>query len=126
MNRINNGRKVGWKELLSVVVITIILVLCGLRVSFLMPFSRIMVRLCGLIILCALIDFFSKCEKLRVVLRWFGTYSLELYVLHLLLFQPFKGFEIDGVYLISASIILSLLLCQPIHNVINKIVDLWK
>lgn len=126
MHRINNKTKASWKELLGILVVTLILVLCGTQNSFLIPYSRIMVRVCGLIVLCVLFNYLSSCSKLMHILRWFGTYSLELYILHLLLFQPFKNMGIDGLHLISASIVLSLLLCQPVHNVTNKIVELWK
>lgn len=125
MSRIDKGKKVGWKALLTVLSLTAILVICAIKIPFFLPFSRIMVRLCGLIVLCVFLNMFATSQKLLAVLRWFGEYSLELYIMHLLFFQPFKHSYIDSLYLISASIALSLLLCQPVHKMTNKLIEKW-
>ena len=56
-------------------------------------------------------------------LKWLGSYSLEIYLLHL---QIWRGLAFvttwDSTSRILIAIPLTLLLCQPIHNGINSIV----
>lgn len=120
MNQINRGRRLGWKDILLILLITIIILICALKFPFITPFSRILVRLFGLLLLCVLIDLMCNCGWLLSVLRWLGNYSLELYILHLLIYQPFKCLVNDSLYLISASICLSLLLCNPVHKAVHR------
>lgn len=126
MSRIEKGMNAGLKEFVYIFLLTLILVICAFIFPFVIPFSRILVRLCGMLVLCVLLNILASCKNLMDVLHWFGTYSLELYILHLLLFQPFKGLGVDNLYLISASIAFSLLFCKPVHEVTNKIIDSWK
>ncbi len=123
MCQINKERKLGWKDLIGIITITFILFIFASKVPFLMPFSRILVRFCGLIMLCILVHFVSSSKWFIHILQWFGTYSLELYILHLLLYQPFKNFGLSHLYLISISIGLSILLCQPVHKLTKKIIE---
>ena len=55
-------------------------------------------------------------------LKWLGSYSLEIYLLHL---QIWRGLAFvttwDSTIRIIIAIPLTLLLCQPVHNGINSI-----
>ena len=126
MSQVVQGYQLRWKDFSVIGGVTCILVVWATIAPFVYPFSRIMVRLCGLFMICAILDSAKKLNNLIVTLKWFGTYSLELYILHLLLFQPFKNTGIDTLYLITGSISLSIILCRPVHVIINKIVTIWK
>lgn len=123
MNKINCDRKLGCNDLLFLLLLTIVLVISALKFPFIAPFSRILVRLIGLLLLCVLINVMCSCRWLLSVLHWLGNYSLELYLLHILIYQPFKNLGYDSLYLISASICLSLLLCQPVHKATHYCLD---
>lgn len=81
-------------------------------------------------IICVL---FSVSEKwifvqwICKVLRWFGRYSLELYVLHLLIFCFISSEMLFGAILpiVKASIMIvgALLLCVPFHKLADVIVQ---
>lgn len=76
--------------------------------------------------------FFSKSEnwyliqRIRKFLKWFGRYSLELYVLHLLIFCFLSSEMLLGntLPLMKANIMIvgALLLCKPFHKLIDFIV----
>lgn len=82
-------------------------------------------------ILCILI---SQCENWHLIqwinkcLRWFGKYSLELYVLHLLLYC-FISSNIFGVitplFKVCFMNICAILLCVPFHQICNVITNLF-
>lgn len=115
---------VGWWKIVLVVLTTICLMVFARSNSFVYPFSRIMLRICGMFFLSVFFVWALKNEQLKKVLEWLGTYSLELYLLHMLLYQPFKNFGIEHMLLITISIMLSLLLCKPVHMITQKISDL--
>lgn len=61
---------------------------------------------------------------LYVVLGWLGSYSLELYILHLHFYRFFEYSHIDTIplyYLASMAIILAVILCVPVHLLLKKI-----
>lgn len=57
------------------------------------------------------------------LLRWIGGFTLELYIIHLLLFSALGG-TINNVYIASAiSIIGALLICKPVHQGCEFVLD---
>lgn len=60
-----------------------------------------------------------------IILGWFGTYSLELYLLHL---HFYRFFEYSGISFISLhslaglSVLLAIFLCVPVHLFIEKLI----
>lgn len=60
------------------------------------------------------------------MLRWFGKYSLELYVLHLLIFcflsSELLFGDITSITKVSIMIIGALCLCVPFHKLTGVIV----
>lgn len=56
------------------------------------------------------------------MLSWFGKYSLELYILHLFLWTILKfGMHTDNLYVIATSNLLAIMLCKPVHAVIERV-----
>lgn len=54
-------------------------------------------------------------------LSWFGKYTLELYVLHLMIKQILTLLDFTPGLIVSLSIGISILLCRPCNKTINKI-----
>lgn len=65
-------------------------------------------------------------KYIRKILRWFGRYSLELYVLHLLIFSFLSSeilfSNITPIIKVSIMILGALLLCIPFHKLNDVIV----
>lgn len=73
----------------------------------------------------SLLDRYKFVMWMRLILEWFGRYTLELYVLHLLLFcflgNVHLGLNWSPVICISVAEVAILLLCNPINKGINII-----
>lgn len=72
-------------------------------------------------LMCIIID---KINFINIVLRWFGKYSLEIYVLHLILLKtpellPFLSIRA----LVIVAILFSLVLCMPYSILSKRITD---
>ena len=69
-------------------------------------------------------------NKVLFMLRYLGIYSLEIYVLHMLFYSvltnPYWVFGLSNKIAISTSIILSLLLCEHVNKMMNKLTKLCK
>ena len=81
--------------------------------------------LCGVFSLSLLFSVLEKShysKKILTVLHWLGTYSLELYVLHVLIFKTIDACIVlsEPYKVMILSIFLALLVCKPVHNVINN------
>ena len=58
------------------------------------------------------------------VLQWLGKYSLELYVLHVLIFKTIDScIDNASVIHMALSILIALLICVPVHNTIDKVIN---
>ena len=72
-----------------------------------------------------LTDRFKHVRWIRNVLEWLGSYTLELYVLHLLFYcfltNTHLGLNLSPILSISIAEIAILLLCMPINKGINLI-----
>ena len=94
---------------------------------FLSQYSSILEKFLGMsvctVILQALVRFHFSSYFLHIF-RWFGKYTLELYVLHLLIFS-FLGLQFkEGVSMSTKIVIMCTLpcfLCKPIHYVIDRL-----
>lgn len=128
MSRIIKGVKLNWVAIAIIFILTVCMVVMASYFKFGIPFSRIAVRFCGLVVLCCLMNVLSSYQYDWVLrpLKWFGKYSLEIYVLHLLLYQPFKNLGYNSLYLIIMSIGLAVLLCRPVHIITEKIRNKWE
>lgn len=74
--------------------------------------------------------FFNYVESVRrwrtinVLFKWLGNYTLELYVIHLLVFNFLNfvdGHFDNGMHMVIG-VITALIICEPIHNTINYLV----
>lgn len=81
-----------------------------------------------MIVICYMFEYMDKFVSdtfFHSVLKWLGRHSLEIYLLHVLIYfavcRPvFIGFYTENI-LIIISIILSLLLCSPVHKMLEVI-----
>lgn len=73
-----------------------------------------------------LVEHWSPIKWIRIFLSWFGKYSLELYVLHLLIFcfvsSKMVLADIDPIVKVVIMLLGALALCVPFHNLIDIIV----
>ena len=54
--------------------------------------------------------------------NWLGKYSLEIYLLHLLIYLSwFDVCPLTGAWQYITTVVISLILCKPIHNIIYKL-----
>lgn len=94
----------------------------GLTPSYL-SIDAMCLKILFMIVLCYMFEYIDKYASdtfFHYVLKWLGRYSLEIYLLHVLIYfavcRPlFTGFYTENV-LILISIVLSLLLCSPVHK----------
>lgn len=91
--------------------------------------SSILEKFLGMTFCALLLSFFAYCHKVQPIyrcLRWFGSYTLELYILHLLIFTILGYEEIFGLvpmsYRIVIMCLLAFLLCKPIHYAIDMVI----
>ena len=85
----------------------------------------VMRSLIGLPISCILLSVLFKnnsFELIRKVLAWFGRYSLEIYLLHVLIHFTFMDIvEIDDKWSMSLGVISAIVLCTPFSMMIKKV-----
>lgn len=86
----------------------------------------IVINFVSVIVTSLLLELLSKRHITEWVLsffNWLGRYTLELYILHLLIYYFFN--TIDNHYSIGSHIIvavlIALLLCKPSHEFISRI-----
>ena len=102
------------------------------KFTFFIPIYEISYRLLSIPIICVCLNYFKSKIQLILILEWFGKYSLEIYVLHLLLIDKIKIlFNIlklnnSAFFYVLVTYIIVLLLCKPIHNLIDKQINYIK
>lgn len=124
---------VSWRTMMWLILVLVVLV--GIkRIS---PFFHapmiLTLRIVTIILVCYI---FNKVMFLKNVMggvKWFGKYTLELYILHLHIYglilksHPYGTNEYWGINFefleISTAVILSLLLCYPVHWISHLICD---
>lgn len=103
-----------------VLLVIILAVMVKIRATFFYEYLR---SLCGIFSLSILFELFGNkvvFKKLMNALKWLGTYSLELYVIHVLLFKTFVAFSgIDNAFWMFVCIIIALLVCPSISKMID-------
>lgn len=102
----------------------IYILVCGF--FFLMRINTPVTRtMMGIPMVCILLDYLfdkNKNEKLKKLLSWFGKYSLELYLLHMLIYFALRIFlELNGAVSISIGIVCGILLCHPVSLFTKRI-----
>jgi len=57
------------------------------------------------------------------ILSWLGKYSLELYILHVLIFKTIYSFRPNSMAVeMVVSILIALIICVPVHKQVNRII----
>lgn len=107
-------------------ILAIISNLCGGIVG---AFGDGFLRLFCTILLCILLlwlennhnnDFY---DKIKAMLKWFGNYTLELYILHIFIYIYLKSL-IDNSFLRSClAIAIAICVAQPLHNLIKYLLE---
>lgn len=99
--------------------------------DFIKPFADCLLRLVTIPIVCVLFNITQKWNSFaHNILGWFGKYSLELYVIHLLVYEsikssyqffnsvPYTSYSRIGA---TISIIVAVSSCSFVHNGINRL-----
>lgn len=73
-------------------------------------------RLSGMVICCYLLKLTQQWNLAHSILRWFGKYTLELYIIHLLFKGAISDYTISGTMQSILAIGIALLLCVPVHT----------
>ena len=88
--------------------------------------------LLGMMVISVVLKKSTGGGKIGNALKWLGKYSLELYIYHMLIKNWMMSIlalcGIDGSLtllriVVPIALILSLLICQPVHNGINKLLN---
>lgn len=102
----------------------IYILICGVFFSIRIntPVTRTMM---GIPLVCIFLDYLfnkNKNVKIKKFLSWFGKYSLELYLLHMLIFFVLRIFyDLNNVVSISLGIVCGILLCHPVSLLVKRI-----
>lgn len=73
-------------------------------------------RIMGIIICCLILSMLNSLYFIHSFLKWFGKYTLEIYILHLMFFEVFENI-IPNIYIhVAIAIGCAMSLCMPIHN----------
>ena len=114
------GRKLNW---LWIWILTLLLVMLYVfPINTWLNVREWLFRILGIILCCYALKLTSRLSGLHGILRWFGKYTLEIYIIHLL----FKGALNTVIANVNNQTLVAiggaLLLCVPIHYIGNKIV----
>ena len=67
-------------------------------------------------------DFFQPFfNVIKLILKWFGRYTLELYVLHIFLWKFLSHFWANILVASVASVLFSICLAAPLHKTIDRL-----
>ena len=119
----NSRSRTGWGGILLCITF-----LLRNKSEFFFPYYQIAYRLLMMPLACVVL-MLIKSEKIEAVLSWFGKYSLEIYVLQMLMIGMVDtvlkavGFQSDHysawLTLLTFGIILAV--CMPVHKGIDRI-----
>lgn len=73
---------------------------------------------------CVAFSYFQNNKSWLRKLQWFGKYSLELYILHLFIYELIKMYLVDSLpeeFWFPISVILAILFCRPINSMTIRI-----
>ena len=111
-----------WSFYLSLLVF---LVLTKLKFTALFEYARSLFGIFTIPIVLLLLEINKIMPIVSTSLRWLGNYSLELYLLHMLIYWTAILFtSIPEVYVMLVSILLALIICVPVHKFIGALVKL--
>ena len=126
---IDNGICLKWYKVLSIVFITIVLNILTKNIPFIIPEYTLFKILFNIVIAILIVSFMSKFSIFKLiidVIKWFGIYSLELYILHMLLFYIFDIYlfvHVSSRYLIIISVIIAIIIAKPVNLFTNYVVN---
>lgn len=109
----------------SIILVTVLyltLQIMGVTIPYLSPLINLLFYIVLFCILFAVLDG-TKVSFINSLFRWFGKYTLELYLLHLLLYGFLMSplFHLEHSYVIILAVIISIITCAPVHFIINKL-----
>lgn len=90
-------------------------------------YAYILYNLLGMAFWIVLINFIEKYRAGRKsvnILEWLGVYTLELYMIHLFVFQILKGVispAASATLFFPIAVAIALVLCKPVHDMIGKL-----
>ena len=119
---IKQGYKVSYTKAVAVIIIGLFAKYCRLCLDFEPYFNRYLDGLyaLGLIVMVTcIVMIFGKCSKINSLWRFFGKYSLELYMLHVTMRNLMKEFGFDA-YRVSQYFIM-ILLAVILSVLLNKL-----
>lgn len=62
-------------------------------------------------------------QLFAALLHWFGKYTLEIYVLHLLLYVFLNGILESRPLVVGLMVAVTLLICKPVHELTTKVAN---
>lgn len=122
------GRSMSWKHIVGAILLSLTILLKKKSDVFI-PYYEMVYRLIMMPLACLALGYFNtKC--LKTILLWFGRYSLEIYVLQMLIIGVAQKALIlmnCPLNLIPAlhtllTFVIVMGFCTPIHNCIDKII----
>ena len=73
-------------------------------------------KILGIVLCCFVLTWTKNFNILHSLLKWFGQYTLEIYIFHLMFFEVFTGL-ITNIYIhVAVAVGCALLLCVPVHK----------
>lgn len=101
--------------------------------DYFIPYYEMSVRLLLMPLTCIVLEWF-KPKRIISMLEWFGKYSLELYVLHMFLIGVINEIMTTSIIpssyipiaMTSTTILLSIVVCSPIHKGIDFIIKKFR
>lgn len=78
-------------------------------------FREYLFRITGIAVCCLLLERTTQLRHLHAILRWFGRYTLEIYIIHLMLKGVIGFYFSNGFVQTIGCISGALILCTPVH-----------
>lgn len=130
----HNSLPIGNRHLIIIILLTILLYLCKEKIPKLPAYSEQTIRICGML---GLSIFFNKYKsqsltsRLKRMFDWFGKYTLELYILHMLNYNLLRHITYDwmilpestglNIMIVSINLAISIALAKNANKVTNHI-----
>lgn len=115
------GRGINVLWLAGLLVLLAILYICSVSVCIWLPVREWVFRLVGMIVCCLLMKWTEKRYWLHHILRWIGSYTLELYIFHLMIYASLSAEFHNGYVRTALSIVGAFLLCVPAQIICKKV-----
>lgn len=125
------GRSMTWKHIIGGGILLSITFLLKNQSDVFIPYYEMAYRLLMMPLTCMGLAWLNS-NKINAFLKWFGKYSLEIYVMQMLLIS-IVGKLLEKSIIINTLVPQTLLTfgivlcsCAPIHKVINELIDMIK